>query len=224
VWGALQLPTGWLSDRAGRKPLIVVGMLVQGGALAVLVAGGGAFPPALAGATLLGVGTALVYPTLLAAVSDVVRPRDRAGAVGVYRFWRDTGFVVGALVVGATADALGRGTAIALVAGLTVLSGLVVGATPWRNEPSPPTMVHIANFPLDDVTWRRSVGQNATEGGPMRAIDCPCGHHLEGADDEQLFRLAREHVDRDHPELERTDDQLRERIRADAYDPEPARG
>jgi MFS family permease len=126
VWGAGQLATGWLSDRAGRKPLIVLGMLVQAVGLALLVAGGGAFAPALAAAVVLGVGTALVYPTLLAAVSDAVPPRRRAGAVGVYRFWRDAGLVAGGLLVGAVADAAGAGVAIALVAGLTAASGLVV--------------------------------------------------------------------------------------------------
>jgi MFS family permease len=131
VWGFLQLITGWVSDRAGRKPLIASGMLVQAGALALLVAGGGAFGPALAAAALLGLGTALVYPTLIAAVSDVVEPRDRASAVGVYRFWRDSGFVAGALLAGSVADALGSGTAIAIVAVLTAASGLWVMATRW---------------------------------------------------------------------------------------------
>jgi MFS family permease len=131
VWGFLQLVTGWFSDRAGRKPLIASGMLVQAGALALLVAGGGAFGPSLAAAGLLGLGTALVYPTLIAAVSDVVEPRDRASAVGVYRFWRDTGLVVGALLAGSAADALGSGTAIAIVAVLTAASGLWVSATSW---------------------------------------------------------------------------------------------
>jgi MFS family permease len=131
VWGFLQLITGWLSDRVGRKPLIASGMLVQAGALALLVAGGGAFGPALAAAALLGLGTALVYPTLIAAVSDVVEPRDRASAVGVYRFWRDSGFVAGALLAGSVADALGSGSAIAIVAVLTAASGLWVTATRW---------------------------------------------------------------------------------------------
>jgi MFS family permease len=131
VWGFLQLGTGWLSDYAGRKPLIAVGMLVQAGALAVLVAGGGAFGPALAAAALLGIGTALVYPTLIAAVSDVVQPHHRASIVGVYRFWRDGGFVAGALLSGFAADALGSGVAIGIVAGLTAASGLWVSATRW---------------------------------------------------------------------------------------------
>jgi MFS family permease len=139
VWGFLQLITGWLSDRVGRKPLIASGMLVQAGALALLVAGGGAFGPALAAAALLGLGTALVYPTLIAAVSDVVEPRDRASAVGVYRFWRDSGFVAGALLAGSVADALGSGTAIAIVEVLTAASGLWVTATRWTTTFDRPT-------------------------------------------------------------------------------------
>jgi predicted MFS family arabinose efflux permease len=125
------LGAGALADRAGRKPLIASGMLVQAGAVALLVAGGGAFGPALAAAALLGLGTALVYPTLIVAVSDVVEPRDRASVVGVYRFWRDTGFVLGALLAGSVADALGSGAAIAIVAVLTAASGLWVSATRW---------------------------------------------------------------------------------------------
>jgi len=132
VWGAGQLPAGWLSDHVGRKPLIVAGMLVQGGALALLAAGDGSFLPSLAAAVLLGVGTALVYPTLIAAVSDAVEPRERAQAVGVYRFWRDMGIVAGALLAGLTADAFGFGPAISIVAGLTAASGLWVAATSWR--------------------------------------------------------------------------------------------
>jgi MFS family permease len=132
VWGAGQLATGWLSDHTGRKPLITAGMLVQAGALGLLVAGDGAFPPSLAAAVLLGVGTAMVYPTLIAAVSDVAQPRDRARLVGVYRFWRDFGFVLGALVVGIGADAVSASAAILLVAGLTAASGLLVAATSWE--------------------------------------------------------------------------------------------
>ena len=134
VWGAGQAATGWLSDATGRKPLITGGMLLQAGALAVLVAGNGSFAPSLVAAVLLGVGTAMVYPTLLAAVSDSVRPRQRAQAVGVYRFWRDFGFVAGALVAGFGADATSAGTAIAVVAGLTAASGLGVAATPWTGQ------------------------------------------------------------------------------------------
>src|SRR5207302_786115 len=116
VWGGGQLATGWLSDHIGRKPLIVAGMLVQAGALGLLVVGGGSFAPSLVAAVLLGIGTALVYPTLIAAVSDAIQPRDRARVVGVYRFWRDFGFVLGALAAGLGADAVGSGSTIASVA------------------------------------------------------------------------------------------------------------
>jgi MFS family permease len=136
VWGLGQLGTGWLSDHVGRKPLIVLGMLVQGGALALLVAGGGTFDSAVAAAILLGAGTAMVYPTLIAAVSDAVEPRDRAQAVGIYRFWRDAGFVVGGLVVGVVADGLGVDGAIALVAAATAASGIVVAGTRWHARTS----------------------------------------------------------------------------------------
>jgi MFS family permease len=221
VWGLLQLATGWLSDLAGRKPLIVLGMLVQAGALALLVAGEGEFAPSLGAAALLGIGTALVYPTLIAAVSDVVQPRDRAAIVGVYRFWRDTGFVFGALLAGFAADALGTGAAIAVVAVLTAASGLVVAATPWRTGlrlrrwPLSPT----SSWPMRANLVRSRAGDRLDpEGGAMRAIDCPCGHRLEGLNDADLLRLAREHVERDHLEMQRSDDQLRQRIAADAYD------
>jgi MFS family permease len=137
VWGAGQLLTGWLSDHTGRKPLIVAGMLTQAAALALLVAGGGAFDPALGAAVLLGMGTALVYPTLIAAVSDTVQPIERAQVVGVYRFWRDFGFVVGALLAGFVADAAGSGSAIVIVAALTGASGVWVAATHFGPKPLP---------------------------------------------------------------------------------------
>jgi MFS family permease len=132
VWGAGQLVTGWLSDHVGRKPLIVGGMLVQAAALALLVAGGGAFPPSLAAALVLGVGTAMVYPTLIAAVSDASQPRDRARVIGVYRFWRDFGFVVGAIVAGIAADEASPRAAIVIVTLLTATSGLLVAGTTWQ--------------------------------------------------------------------------------------------
>jgi MFS family permease len=135
VWGAGQLATGWLSDRTGRKPLITAGMLVQAGALGLLVAGHGAFAASLVSAVLLGVGTALVYPTLIAAVSDATQPRNRARTVGVYRFWRDFGFVLGALIAGFGADATSPKTAILIVALLTCASGLFVAATSWGPRP-----------------------------------------------------------------------------------------
>lgn len=125
VWGAAQLATGALSDRLGRKPLIVGGMWLQAGALALLPFSRG-FAAWAAAMVLLGLGTALVYPTFLAAVSDVAHPSWRASAVGVYRLWRDSGYVFGALLVGLLADAFGVPWAIAGVAALTFASGAVV--------------------------------------------------------------------------------------------------
>jgi MFS family permease len=136
VWGAGQLATGWLSDHIGRKPLIAVGMIVQAAALGLLVAGDGGFTPSLVAALLLGAGTAMVYPTLIAAVSDASQPRERARIVGVYRFWRDFGFVLGALIAGIGADATSPQTAILIVAALTAASGLLVAATSWQPRPA----------------------------------------------------------------------------------------
>jgi MFS family permease len=136
VWGLGQLATGALSDHTGRKPLIASGMLVQAGALALLVAGGGSFSSGIGAAILLGVGTALVYPTLIAAVSDVAQPVERAQLVGVYRFWRDFGFVVGAVLAGTIADVFGSGTAIVVVATLTAGSGIWVAGTRWGERPA----------------------------------------------------------------------------------------
>jgi MFS family permease len=133
VWGVGQLATGWISDHIGRKPLIAAGMLVQAAALALLVAGGGSFTSALAAAVLLGVGTAMVYPTLIAAVSDATQPRDRARIVGVYRFWRDMGFAIGALAAGIVTDLISADVAIGGVALLPAASGLVVVATRWTD-------------------------------------------------------------------------------------------
>ena len=125
VWGAGQLVTGALSDRIGRKPLIVGGMLVQAAALA-LTAVGQDFGTWLAAAVLLGAGTAMVYPTLLAAIGDVAHPEWRARSVGIYRLWRDGGFAVGALVSGIIADAYGIPAAVGVVAALTGVSGVIV--------------------------------------------------------------------------------------------------
>jgi MFS family permease len=125
VWGMLQLVTGPLSDRVGRKSLIAWGMIVQAGGiwLTVLVPDYGAW---LLGAVLQGLGTAMVYPTLLAAITDHAHPTWRASSLGVYRFWRDLGYAVGALVSGLVADTVGLGAAIHLVAALTLISGLAV--------------------------------------------------------------------------------------------------
>jgi MFS family permease len=126
VWGVGQIFAGRWSDRIGRKGLIVAGMLIQALALGVLALSDGRVSFAALAAAALGVGTALVYPTLIAAVSDAVSPVARAPAVGVYRFWRDMGYVAGGLVAGIAADAVGYGGAIAIVAGLTAASGLWV--------------------------------------------------------------------------------------------------
>jgi MFS family permease len=126
VWGTGQIAAGHWSDRVGRKPLIVAGMSIQALALALLALSGGDILTAALAAAFLGVGTALVYPTLIAAISDAVTPLARAPVVGVYRFWRDLGYAIGALIAGLTADALGYSGAIAIVAGLTAASALWV--------------------------------------------------------------------------------------------------
>jgi MFS family permease len=126
IWGLGQIWTGHWSDRVGRKPLIVSGMLLQALALGLLSASGGRIGLAAVAAVGMGAGTALVYPTLLAAISDAVPPIARAPSVGVYRFWRDMGYVAGGLIVGLLADALDMTAAIAVVAGLTAASGLWV--------------------------------------------------------------------------------------------------
>jgi len=138
IWSIAQIGAGHWSDTVGRKPLIVAGMLTQAGALALLALSGGAVPAAAAASALLGLGTALVYPTLIAAISDAVSPVARAPVVGVYRFWRDLGYALGALIAGATADALGYGGAIGLVAALTAASGLWVLVDMPRTPGAPP--------------------------------------------------------------------------------------
>ena len=137
VWGVGQIATGAWSDRVGRKPLIVAGMLVQAVALGVLALTDGELTGAAVAAVVLGLGTALVYPTLIAAISDEVSPVARAPVVGVYRFWRDSGYVAGGFIAGGVADALGFGGAIALVAGLTAASGLWVALELGRTSSSP---------------------------------------------------------------------------------------
>jgi MFS family permease len=127
VWGIGQLATGALSDRIGRKWLIASGMWIQAGSIA-MVAMVRDFPSYAVCAVLLGVGTAMVYPTLLAAVGDVAHPSSRASAIGRYRLWRDLGYAAGALLAGATADVVGIGAAIVLVAVMTFGSGAIVAA------------------------------------------------------------------------------------------------
>jgi MFS family permease len=125
VWGICQLFTGGLSDHLGRKWMIASGMWTQ--AVGIwLIAAMDSFPSWIAGAVLLGIGTAMVYPTLLAAIGDVAHPSWRASAVGVYRLWRDAGYAFGALLAGIAADRFGIAWAIGAIGALTFLSGMVV--------------------------------------------------------------------------------------------------
>ena len=136
MWGIGQLGTGWLSDHVGRKTLIVAGMLPQAIAIAA-VALLNDFSSWFLAAVLLGAGTAMVYPTLLAAISDVAAPAERATSVGVYRTWRDGGYAVGGIVAGVLADIAGFPTAILAVALLTAASGLIVWMRMPRLRPGP---------------------------------------------------------------------------------------
>jgi MFS family permease len=141
TWGILQAGTGALSDRLGRKWMIAGGMCLQALAIALFLSHAG-FALWLVAAILLGLGTALVYPTLLAAIGDAVDPGVRASAVGVYRLWRDSGYAIGALISGIIADRLGQSSAIGAVAALTFLSGVVVAVRmrethPRTKEPTP---------------------------------------------------------------------------------------
>jgi MFS family permease len=133
VWGSMQLVTGGLSDRTGRKWMIALGMLVQAVGILLFVVGTG-FGTWAAAAVLLGLGTAMVYPTLLAAVGDVAHPSWRASAVGVYRLWRDGGYAVGALLAGSLADALGVRWAIGVIGALTFLSGVIVATVMYETR------------------------------------------------------------------------------------------
>ncbi|MGN6575353.1 MAG: MFS transporter [Nocardioides sp.] len=134
VWGVGQLFTGALSDRWGRKHLVTLGMLTQATALAVIAAAD-SFTPWAAGTVLLGAGTAMVYPTLLAAIGDVAHPVWRGRAVGVYRVWRDLGYAVGALMGGVVADLWSLRTAVWVAAAVSVLSALVVAVRMYETHP-----------------------------------------------------------------------------------------
>ncbi|MGQ0631571.1 MAG: MFS transporter [Sporichthyaceae bacterium] len=134
VWGVGQMATGWWSDRLGRKHLITAGMLLQAVAISVVAAGSTFAVWALA-QVLLGVGTALVYPALLAVIGDVAHPAWRARAVGVYRLWRDGGFAVGALLAGIIADTWSLEAAVWAVAALTAASGLLVAVRMYETHP-----------------------------------------------------------------------------------------
>ncbi len=134
VWGIGQIVTGALSDRWGRKHLITVGMLIQAAALG-LVAAGDTFAWWMTASALLGAGTAMVYPTLLAVIGDVAHPLWRARAVGVYRLWRDSGYAAGAIVGGIAADLWGLRAAVWAAATITVVSGLLVAMRMYETHP-----------------------------------------------------------------------------------------
>lgn len=134
VWGVTQLGTGALSDRVGRKVLIASGMLLQGISIIALVTTAGFFSWALC-AALLGLGTAMVYPTLLSAIGDIAHPSWRASSVGVYRLWRDGGYALGALIAGAVADRFGMTWAIVGIGTLTLLSGTIVAFAMYETHP-----------------------------------------------------------------------------------------
>jgi MFS family permease len=136
-WGLGQLATGAWSDRTGRKPLIVAGMWVQAAGIIGFVTANG-YLGWITAALAMGIGTALVYPTLIAAIGDRAHPAWRASAVGVYRLWRDLGYAAGGLLVGITADAINESAAIIVVGILTAASGLVVAVR------------------MHDATWRRA--------------------------------------------------------------------
>jgi MFS family permease len=127
TWGLVQLGTGALSDRIGRKWLIAAGMWTQAAGIG-FTAMSQTFVWFAVGAVLLGIGTAMVYPTLLAGIGDVAGPAWRASAIGVYRFWRDLGYAIGAVIAGIAADLLGLSGALWIVAALTFASGLIVAS------------------------------------------------------------------------------------------------
>jgi MFS family permease len=126
VWGFLQLVTGPLSDSVGRKKLIYPGMIVQAVGILIILFSTGSYFGLITGMSLLGVGTALVYPTLLAAISDIANPHWRATSLGVYRFWRDLGFVFGAVGIGFIADVFDLSVAIQTVVWISLVSGIFV--------------------------------------------------------------------------------------------------
>lgn len=186
VWGVGQLVTGALSDRIGRKWLIVYGMSLQALANGLIAATAGFALWAL-GAVLLGVGTAMVYPTLLAAIGDVAHPAWRASSVGVYRLWRDAGFAIGALLADGVADLLGLAAAILVVAAITAMSGGVVAARmyethrPHDRAPLPPGTKNPRSG-----GWRRGVGRGRSP-RPVMIGDQPPLLRPKRCDEASLF-------------------------------------
>ena len=166
TWGLGQLATGALSDRTGRKPLIVWGMWIQAAGIGVVTMAH-AFAGFVIGAVLLGIGTAMVYPTLLAAIGDVAHPSWRASAVGVYRLWRDLGYAIGALLAGLTADAFGLTVAMWVIAALTFAVRRRVGDAHGGNAPR--TGAH------DSACRRRVIDDDAPLATTPRRRDAQAG-------------------------------------------------
>jgi MFS family permease len=125
VWGFLQLATGPLSDNVGRKKLIYPGMIIQAIGIWIILFSESSYAGLISGMSLLGIGTALVYPTLLAAISDIAHPQWRATSLGVYRFWRDLGFVFGAVGIGFIADIYNLSIAFQSVSWIALASGIL---------------------------------------------------------------------------------------------------
>jgi MFS family permease len=152
TWGVVQLATGALSDLVGRKPLIVWGMWMQAVGIALVAVANG-FIGFTVGAVLLGVGTAMVYPTLLAAIGDIAHPTWRASAVGVYRLWRDLGYAVGALLAGVIADVFGLHAAMWFISALTFVSGTVSAVRMTETLSGPvPALANDSTTPMAQPT------------------------------------------------------------------------
>ena len=184
TWGTAQLFTGAWSDRVGRKWLIAWGMWVQAIGIAAVVLSS-SFAGFVAGAALLGIGTAMVYPTLLAAIGDVAHPSWRASSVGVYRLWRDLGYAVGALLAGVTADALGVPAAMWIVAALTFASGVVVAVR--MHETLRPAQPSLAPSCIEPTDLRRVAGALIVD---VRSPEEFTAGHVEGAINIPLAKLA----------------------------------
>ncbi len=151
TWGITQLFTGAWSDHVGRKWLIVIGMWVQAAGIAVIILCAG-FTGFATGAVLLGFGTAMVYPTLLAAIGDVAHPLWRASSVGAYRLWRDLGYAIGALLAGIASDVFGLAAAMWIVAALTLFSGAIAALRMTETLPSKRTPPSAAVYPQPNAT------------------------------------------------------------------------
>jgi rhodanese-related sulfurtransferase len=185
TWGMAQLFTGAWSDRVGRKWLIAWGMWIQAAGIGVVVLSS-SFAGFAIGAALLGIGTAMVYPTLLAAIGDAAHPSWRASSVGVYRLWRDLGYAIGALLAGATADALGLPAAMWLVAALTFGSGLVVALR--MSETLHRSAAPAASAPCVEATELRSVQDVVVI--DVRSPEEFAAGHVDGAMNIPLDSLA----------------------------------